>query len=191
MSQPLSSLRLPPPTSIVRDYELGRNVSEYMALLHLPQLSRDCVPSLSLPCSSHLVPLSPSPSIIKSHLSSASEWTECTVDTSSPSSEAKKKTRPHEDIHKQANSLTRIFRYDDNGGDDDFGGARSLQLHINVYTYICTYLPGPAAFCALHHHFLLLTVLRSAGRLKSFTSHGARDEHTATNKGLRVNNLGT
>lgn len=53
------------------------------------------------------------------------------------------------------------------------------------------YLPGPAAFCVLHHHFLLLTVLRSAGRLKSFTSHGARDEHTATNKGLRVNNLGT
>lgn len=141
MSQPLSSLGLPPPTSIVRDYELGRNVSEYggMALLHLPQLSRYCVPSLSLPCSSHLVPLSPSPSIIKSHLSSASEWTECTVDTSSPSSEAKKKTRPHEDIHKQANSLTRIFRYDDNGGDDDFGGARSLQLHINVYTYI--YVP--------------------------------------------------
>lgn len=104
-----------------------------MALLHLPQLSRYCVPSPSLPCSSHLVPLSPSPSIIKSHLSSASEWTECTVDTSSPSSEAKKKTRPHEDI-KQADSLTRIFRYDDNGGDDDFGGARSSQLHIHVYT---------------------------------------------------------
>lgn len=153
MSQPLTSLRLPPPTSIVRDYELGRNVSEYMALLHLPQLSRYCVPSPSLPCSSHLVPLSPSPSIIKSHLSSASEWTECTVDTSSPSSEAKKKTRPHEDI-KQADSLTRIFRYDDNGGDDDFGGARSSQLHINVYTSgIYMYRPGPAAFCALHHHF--------------------------------------
>lgn len=41
--------------------------------------------------------------------------------------------------YEQANSLTRIFRYDDNGGDDDFGGARSLQLHINVYTYI--YVP--------------------------------------------------
>lgn len=165
-----------------------------MALLHLPQLSRDCVPSLSLPCSFHLVPLSPSPSIIKSHLSSASEWTECTVDTSSPSSEAKKKTRLHEDIHKQANSLTRIFRYDDNGGDDDFGGARSLQLHINVYTYIYVPTRSCGLLCGCTHCiiiFLLLTVLPSAGRLKSFTSHGARDEHTATNKGLRVNNLGT
>lgn len=66
-----------------------------------------------------------------------------------------------------------------------------LYSYISMCIHIYMYLPGPAAFCALHHHFLLLTVLRSAGRLKSFTSHGARDEHTATNKGLRVNNLGT
>lgn len=65
-----------------------------------------------------------------------------------------------------------------------------ISMCIHIYMYL-RYLPGPAALCALHHHFLLLTVLRSAGRLKSFTSHGARDEHTATNKGLRVNNLGT
>lgn len=166
-----------------------------MALLHLPQLSRDCVPSLSLPCPSHLSAfhyrrrLQLSKAICRLHQSGPSALSTRLhrVVRSAPTIQEDEATRRYE----QANSLTRISRYDDNGGDDDFGGARSLQLHINVYTYIYVPTRSCGLLCTASSFFFLLTVLRSAGRLKSFTSHGARDEHTATNKGLRVNNLGT
>lgn len=105
---------------------------------------------------------------------------------SAPTIQEDEATRRYE----QANSLTRISRYDDNGGDDDFGGARSLQLHINVYTYIYVPTRSCGLLCTASS-FFTADCAPLGWKAQSFTSHGARDEHTATNKGLRVNNLGT